>query len=270
MANVSSLKNELMEPKQRPSSPASVMRNTLNSKSVQELLNETIHANRDAFVASLIDLYSSDSNLAKCNPGLVVREALKAVSLNLPINKQMGFAYIIPYNNVPTFQLGYKGYIQLCMRSGIYKTIHTDAVYEGELAGVDKLTGEIDLSGEKTGDNIIGYFAYMETVNGFKKCLYWDKDKVIRHAGRFSRSFQKGSDIWKDFFDEMAQKTVLRNLLSKYGLMSVELQKAFDAETARTGDELLDNPEEDVEGIEADYTVDEETGEIVEAEAETV
>ena len=81
MANVSSLKNELMEPKQRPSSPASVMRNTLNSKSVQELLNETIHANRDAFVASLIDLYSSDSNLAKCNPGLVVREALKAVSL---------------------------------------------------------------------------------------------------------------------------------------------------------------------------------------------
>ena len=84
------------------------------------------------------------------------REALKAVSLNLPINKQMGFAYIIPYNNVPTFQIGYKGYIQLCMRSGIYRTIHTDAVYEGELAGVDKLTGEIDLSGERTGENIIG------------------------------------------------------------------------------------------------------------------
>lgn len=270
MANIASLKQELTEPKPRPSSPASVMRKTLNSKSMQELLNETIHANRDAFVASLIDLYGSDSNLAKCNPGLVVREALKAVSLNLPINKQMGFAYIIPYGNVPTFQIGYKGYIQLCMRSGIYKTIHTDVVYEGELVKIDKLTGEVDLSGEKISDTIIGYFAYIETVNGFRKCLYWDRDKVLKHAGRFSKSFQSKSAIWSDFFDEMAQKTVLRNLLSKYGLMSVELQQAFDAETAQAADELLDQSEEEPDGIEADYTVDEETGEILDTEAELV
>lgn len=215
-----------------PKSPANIMRSILDSASTKKLLQDSLKENAGAFSASIIDLYNSDKYLQTCDPKQVFAECLKAVSLKLPISKQLGFAYVVPYKNVPQFQIGYKGMIQLCMRTGSYKYINADVVYEGEFVGADKLTGAVDLTGEKISDNIVGYFAYIETVNGFKKALYWDKEKVITHARKFSKSYNSTNSVWKTNFDAMAIKTVLRNLLSKYGVMSVEMVNALQAEEA--------------------------------------
>ncbi len=239
--------------------PANLMRETLSLASTQQLMAEVLHDNRESFVASLIDLYSSDTFLQKCNPGAVLRESLKAVSLKLPINKALGFAWIIPYNDsksgqtLPQMQIGYRGYIQLAMRTGAYRTMNMDNVYEGEVKVVNRLTGEIDLSGERVSDKVVGYFAYIETVNGFSKTLYWATEKVIAHAKKFSKSYNSGAAIWKQNFDEMAQKTVMRNLISKWGVMSVDLQRAIDLDNADLADRA----------ITGEGSVDSETGEIV-------
>ncbi len=218
------------KPAANAKSPSNIMRGILDNAATKKLLQDSLKENAGAFSASVLDLFNSDSYLQKCDPRQVFGECLKAVSLKLPISKQLGFAYVVPYGNVPQFQLGYKGMIQLCMRTGAYKYINADVVYEGEYRGSDKLTGEIDLSGEKISDEIIGYFAYIETTNGFKKALYWSKEKVEEHAIRFSKSYNSKNSVWKSNFDAMAIKTVLRNLISKYGIMSVEMVSALQAE----------------------------------------
>ncbi len=211
-------------------SPSNIMKGILDNAATKKLLQDSLKENAGAFSASILDLYSSDTYLQRCDPRQVFVECMKAVSLKLPISKQLGFAYVVPYGNVPQFQLGYKGMIQLCMRTGAYKYINADVVYEGEYQGTDKLTGQIDLGGEKISDEIIGYFAYIETTNGFKKALYWSKKKVEKHAVKFSKSFNSKNSVWKSNFDAMAIKTVLRNLISKYGIMSVEMVNALQAE----------------------------------------
>lgn len=208
-------------------SPANMMNAVLNAESTKKLLEGTLKENAGAFAASVLDLYSTDRQLQECDAGAVFRECLKAVSLRLPINKQLGFAYIIPYGNVPTFIIGYKGIVQLAQRTGAYRYINTGEVYEGELKSVDKLSGAVDLSGERTGDNVIGYFAYIQTLSGFEKTLYWSREKVTAHAMRYSKSYAKGNPIWKNNFNEMAQKTVLRNLLAKWAPLSVDMASAM-------------------------------------------
>ena len=146
------------------------------------------------------------------------------------------------------------------MRTGAYKTMNMDNVYEGELRVVNRLTGEIDLGGDRISDKVIGYFAYIETVNGFSKTLYWSVDKVISHAKKFSKSYNSGAAIWKQNFDEMAQKTVMRNLISKWGVMSVDLQRAIDLDNADLADKA----------ITGEGTVDGDTGEIITEETVTI
>lgn len=215
-------------PKQ--ASPATMMQRSLNAPKMRELLEGALKKNADTFIAGVIDLYASDTYLQQCNPNQVAAECLKAATLNLPINKQLGFAYVVPYKGVPQFQLGYKGYIQLAQRTGAYKYLNADLVYEGEIAGQDKLSGMIDLSGERTGDKVIGYFSYIETVNGFKKALYMSKEEVAAWAKRYSKSYGNSSSAWATNFDEMALKTCLRRLISKWGIMSVEMVSAIESE----------------------------------------
>jgi recombination protein RecT len=216
------------------------LKNILAADSVQAQFKNAMKENSSAFVASIIDLYNGDNYLQQCDPKAVVMEALKAATLKLPINKSLGFAWIIPYNNSiktdkgwqkvlqPQFQMGYKGYIQMAMRTGQYKFINTDIVYEGELNRVNKLTGEIDFSGERTSDKVVGYFAYIELLNGFSKTIYSTKDKIEAHAKEYSQSYGHKSSPWTKDFDGMAMKTVLKNILSKYGYLSVEMMTAFD------------------------------------------
>jgi recombination protein RecT len=208
------------------------LKSMLNAPSVQEQFKNALADNSGPFVASLIDLYSGDNYLQNCEPKAVIMECLKAAVLKLPINKSLGFAYIVPYksNNVlvPQFQIGYKGLIQLAMRTGQYRIINADMVYEGEFRTRNKLTGEFDLSGTKTSDVIVGYFAYIELLNGFSKTLYMTKEKVTAHAKKYSKSYAQPSGPWTKEFDAMAIKTVLRNLLSHYGFLSVDMVSAFD------------------------------------------
>lgn len=243
-----------------------LLKNMLNAESVQAQFKNALGKNSGTFVASVIDLYNGDKSLQQCEPKAVVMEALKAAVLHLPINKALGYAFIIPFNNSrkvkytdeqgyererwekvmePTFQIGYKGLIQLAMRTGQYRTLNADAVYEGELRKVNKLTGEIAFDGERTSDKVIGYFCYFELLNGFAKTLYMTVEQMAKHAKRYSKGLKKETTVealinlaalpvsdtntvgWMGNFHGMAIKTVIRNLLSKYGYLSVEMQNAI-------------------------------------------
>jgi len=242
--------------------PIDKLKNILAAQSMKEQFEAVLKENAGAFVASIIDLYNTDKTLQMCDPKNVVMEALKAASLKLPINKQLGFAWIVPYRDgrtgqyIPTFQLGYKGYIQLCMRTGAYKYINADVVYEGELVRHDKLTGEIEIDPSKRiSDKKIGYFAFIETLNGFRKTLYMSIDEITKHAQQYSKSYSSKNSVWATDFDAMALKTCLRLLLSKYGVMSVEMQRAYiedSADTVALADERIADDSFDGEVIEAE------------------
>lgn len=206
--------------------PVDRLKMAMNTPTVREQFANALGEGSNLFVASLIDLYSSDKYLQECEPGKVIMEALKAATLKLPINKNLGFAYVIAYKGVPGFQLGYKGLIQLAMRTGQYRYINADKVHTGELKKHDKMTGELEL-GEATGPEVIGYFAFIETISGFRKALYWTREQVEAHGKRFSQSWNAKTTPWKTDFDAMAIKTVLKALLGKYGIMSVEMAQAF-------------------------------------------
>ena len=234
--------------------PVDVLKSVLNAPSVQGQFQNALGSNSNSFVASIIDLYNTDKSLQTCNPSQVVMEALKAAVLKLPINRALGYAYILPFKNkgvlTPTFIIGYKGLIQLAMRTGQYRYINADVVYEGEIAGTDKLTGSIDFTGQKKSDKVIGYFAHIELLNGFRKTLYSTVEEIARHAKKYAPTLKFSKDItveslaklagkeptgigWTGDFDSMAIKTVLRELLSKYGYLSIEMQSAIiqDVET---------------------------------------
>lgn len=257
--------------------PSQIMNQLLNNAGTKKLLEGSLKENAGAFSASLIELYKSDGYLQQCNPNEVLGEALKAVSLKLPINKNLGFAWVVPRKNnkkggiyEPQFQIGYKGYIQLAQRTGAYKYINADVVYEGELKGQNKLTGEIDLSGEAVSDNVIGYFAYIETVNGFKKSLYWSDKKLRDFATKKSDAYRGGGySPWKTDFEEMAKKTVLKQLLSRYGVMSIEMMTAFDQEAvAEMADQKIAGTDRDAETsasydvVEAEFTEVPDNGQV--------
>jgi recombination protein RecT len=246
--------------------PVDALKNILEAPSVRKQFENALGDARNLFIASLIDLFSGDKYLQECNPNAVVMEALKAATLKLPINKSLGFAYIVAYKKVPAFQLGYRGMIQLAMRSGVYKYLNADVVFEGEYQGSDKLTGAVDLTGKATGGPVIGYFAYLETLNGFKKTIYWSVDKVVEHAKKFSQSYGRNGSAWQTNFDEMAKKTVLRALLSKYGLFTIEMADGFHAEEDEPADtEYRQTANSDVIDVDPEPTpanVNPETGEV--------
>lgn len=219
-----------------------VLKRTLEAPSVQDQFKNALQENTGTFTASLIDLFGSDNYLQNCDPKDVVMEALKAAVLKLPIIKSLGFAYIVPFktNNVmkPQFQLGYKGLIQLAMRTGQYRIINADMVYEDEYKTKNKLTGEYDLNGEATSDKIIGYFAHFEMLNGFSKTLYMTKEKVVAHGEKYSKSYSQPYGPWKKEFDGMAIKTVIRGLLGHWGFLSVEMLNAMNEEDTDVSEKI--------------------------------
>lgn len=232
----------------REATPVDRLKRIIGSDSVKEQFKNALAENSGLFVASLIDVYANDSYLQRCEPKDVVMEALKAATLKLPLNKNLGFAYIVPFKNKATMQIGYKGYLQLAQRTGQYRFINADCVYEGEEITVDRLTGEVYFSGEQTSETAIGYFAHIETTTGFRKTIFWTRARVEAHAQRYSQSYQSGKNSpWKTHFDEMAIKTVLRSLLSKYGVMSVEMASAIHQDYADTNS--FDNAQNEVDDM---------------------
>ena len=175
------------------------------------------------FLASMLDLYEGDSYLQGCDPHKVAMECIKAASLNLPLIKSLGYAYVVPFKGQPTFIIGYKGLIQLALRSGQYRRLNADCIYEGEEIVTDRLSGQIAIAGTPASQKATGYFAYFQLVNGFEKTLYMTVQAIREFAQKRSPAYKNGP--WQTDFDAMAKKTVLRQLL-KYGPMSTEMQEA--------------------------------------------
>lgn len=247
----------------------------------QQQLKNVLKENAGTFAASLMELVTGDDKLLACEPKLLMAEAMKAASLKLPLNKQLGYAYIVPYGKTPTMIIGYKGLYQLAIRSGLYKNINADVVYEGEYQGYDKITGELHLNGEKVSDKPVGYFAYFELTNGFKKMMYMSIDDMATYCKKYSATMKSckmsneelaelaekqakqgpGNSVgWYGNFNDMATKTVLRRLLSKYGYLSIEMQTAMSVDEVETAEEHRDT--EFAESKEV-ITVDAQTGEVV-------
>lgn len=214
--------------------PMQRLKKVLSAESVQQQFQNALQENAGAFVASVIDLFGSDKSLQQCDPNDVVMEALKAATLKLPINKQLGFAWIVPRKVEgkirPQFQIGYKGYVQLAMRTGQYRHINAGIVCEGCQVKRDMLRGTIEIIGEAKSDKPIGYFAYMELLNGFAKAHYMTKAEVLDHAKKKCPSYKNQNSAWHTDFDAMAMKTTIRLLLGKYGYLTTEMASALTAD----------------------------------------
>lgn len=193
---------------------------------------------KEAFVTSLVSVVANDTNLQKCNPMSVVYAALKSVPVGLPIEQNLGYAAVIPYGENASFQIMRNGWCELLMRTGQVKFIANEVVHEGELVRKNKFTGEyvFDEKGKKS-DTIIGYMAYVKLTNGFEKTVYWTVEEVKAHALRFSQTYKKGYGVWKDNFDAMALKTVLKHLIVKYCPKTAELQAAIKDDQTVTNSE---------------------------------
>ena len=201
---------------------AKTLKGMLEMPAYKNKFNEMLGKKAAGFMSSIIAVANNNKLLAKAEPSTVIGAAAQAAMLDLPINQSLGFAYIVPYKGAAQFQLGYKGYIQLAQRSGQYVDIGAKTVFEGELEYENRLLDKFKF-GERTGDKVIGYLAYFRLTNGFEKMLFMELDEMIAHAKKYSKSYSGGTEKWGlAEFDVMAEKTVLKRLLSKYGPLSIE------------------------------------------------
>lgn len=235
--------------------------------SVQARFQRMLGKKSAGFISSVLTVVSQNKLLQNVDMRTVLSAASIAASLDLPILPSLGRAWIVPYKGAAQFQIGYLGYVELAQRSGLYKSINVNTVYEGEVVKWNKFTEELTY-GEQEGDTAIGYCASFELLNGFRKVVYWTKDAVIKHAQRFSKSYHSSSSPWQSDFDAMAMKTVLAYTLRHWGPMSIEMQKAM-AEDVDAHEKPLDlSVDNNVDTIEQEdasdaRVVDVETGEIV-------
>jgi recombination protein RecT len=202
------------------------VKSLIQSDSIKGRLNEILGKNAPSFISSVITIVSQNKNLAECEPNSVVMAAMMAATLDLPINSNLGFAYIVPYSKQAQFQMGWKGFVQLAIRTGQYKTINVTPVYANQLEGRNNLSGEIILNDQEPEGEAVGYLAYYKTIAGFEKMLYMNVRQIREHAQKYSKSFHNASGQWKQNFEAMAMKTVLKLLLSKYGMLSIEMRTA--------------------------------------------
>lgn len=214
--------------KKASSAPVDVLRSTLNSPAVKSKFEEMLGKKAPAFISSVISAVSANKMLGECQPESVVASAAIAASMDLPINQSLGFAYIVPYGKSAQFQMGYKGYIQLALRSGQYKTINAAPVYEGQIRDVNPITGEISFNSNYEKKKVAGYCLYFKLLNGYEKYFYMSVEDITEHGKKYSQTFKKGFGLWVDNFEAMALKTVIKMGLLKYGVMSLQMQKAID------------------------------------------
>ena len=228
------------------STQKTTVKSLLESESVKTRIEEILGKNAATFATSVIQIQQSNKLLVNADPQSIIGAALTSATLNLPLNNSLGYAYLIPFNERQSngtylskaqFQIGYKGFHQLAMRSGQFKTIHATDVKEGEIESRDRLTGEMtfnfiedDNVREKT--KTIGYISYFRLLNGFEAYHYMSSKEMESHAKKFSQTYKKGFGLWKDDLYSMALKTVLKLLLSKKAPLSIDMQKAVETDQA--------------------------------------
>lgn len=237
----------------------------IQSDTYKNLINQTLGDKDRAtrFIASISSAVATNQVLQECDAGTILSGALLGESLNLSPSPQLGQYYLVPFNDskrgckVAQFQLGYKGYIQLAIRSGQYKKLNVLAIKKGELIKYDPLNEEIEVNliedeEERENAETIGYYAMFEYTNGFRKSLYWSKSKMEKHALKYSSGYKakKGYTYWEKDFDGMAYKTMLRQLISKWGIMSIDMQQAVEKDMATINTdgtyEYVDNEEDTI------------------------
>lgn len=234
------------------------LKSLLSKDSVKNRFNEILGKKASGFISSVISVAGNNSLLSKAQPQSILNSAVIAATLDLPINPNLGYAAIVPYNDrtngcVAQFQLMYKGLIELCQRSGQFASIIDEVVYEGQLVRKNKFTGEYIFDEDaKKSDKVIGYMAYFRLTNGFEKTSYMTIEEVQAHAKKYSQSFKSGYGVWKDSFDVMARKTVLKLLLSKYAPKSIDIQRALNFDQAVVKTDLVENNIEEAETIYVD------------------
>lgn len=246
MATNEELKNQLAAKETQIVDPTKLgFKALMNTPSMKKKFYDILHEKSDSFMGSLMTLVGGDNYLSQAEPMTIIASALKAATMDLPIDKNLGYAYIVPFNrkekigkdwithNEAQFILGYKGYIQLAQRSGQYKALNALAIYNGQLINWNPLTEEFTFDYKaKVSDEVIGYVGFFELLNGFKKTVYWTKQEIESHRIKNAKGYDKEklSGAWVDNYDSMAIKTVLRNILSKWGLLSVEMQSAITSD----------------------------------------
>lgn len=219
------------------------LKDLLKAPAIQNQLSNLLNDRSSQFASSLITLASNDPQLNDAEPMSIISGAMQAAQLSLPLEKQFGFVYLIPFNtkNQQTnqwekkaqFVLGYKGYIQLAQRSGQYSRINVGNVYEGQLKSWNPFREELEFDPRgKESDEVVGYFGYFQLLNGFEKTVFWTKEQIEDHRiqNNKGKNKQQLSGVWKTNYDAMAQKTVLRSMLSRWGILSTEMQQAILAD----------------------------------------
>lgn len=242
---------------QQPSQQLTI-RNLFGRDEVRNKFQELLGKRAPAFITSVLQSVASNALLAKADPHSVYHGAAVAATLDLPLNNNLGFAYLVPYNQryrddagnwqtkqVAQFQMGYKGFIQLAQRTGLYQTLSASPIYEGQLIEENPLTGFVFNFKAKTSDKIIGYASYFRLLNGFEKTLYATVEDVKKHGKRFSQTYQKDKGLWVDDFDSMALKTMIKMNLSKWAPLSINIQTALKVDQAVI---------KDVDTLEVDYS----------------
>ena len=231
------------------------------------------------FISSVVSAVQTNPQLAECSNTSILSAALLGHSLNLPQSPQLGYFYMVPFKGKngteATFQISYRGLIQLAMRSGQYKNLNVTDIREGELVSYNPIEDSYEFKAEtdfnkRNALKVVGYYAFFEMINGFRKGIYWSVEQLDSHAKKYSASYRKGwdSSLWKSDFDAMARKTMLRQLISKWGIMSVDMERAYTGDQAVIREdgtpEYIDNmPDEPEKAVDVFATVEavEVTGE---------
>lgn len=275
----------------KQASPVVAFKNYLNSGSVQALLANRLSSEKikTDFMNSVIEVVTGSPELQACTPQSILAESLKAASIHLPLNKALGRCYVVPFKNkgVPTatMVIGYKGYIQLAKNSGHYRNINADVVFEGQITYRNHLTGEIRIDHEPTSDKVVGFFAYIEELNGFNKTLYMSIDQMAHYAKTYVTYLKFNNKVTEDTLKQkmqyhathgpeqgigwmsdsvtMAKKTCLRQLLTKWGDLSIEQQEAIANDVS--WDSTISRDEEDAAADEVFAPAEE----VTEAQQET-
>ncbi|KRL84634.1 recombinase RecT [Ligilactobacillus apodemi] len=198
---------------------------------VKGMIANVLHERAPQFATSIVSIVNSNRSLANVDQMSVIQSAMVAATLDLPIDQNLGYVWLVPYKGKAQAQIGYKGYIQLAQRSGQYRAMNAVAVHEGELISWNPLTEEVVFDPmKKVSDTVIGYIGYFKLLNGFEKTVYWTKEQIEVHRQRFSKA--GGNSPWKSDFDAMAKKTVLKDLLTKWGPMSTQMAVAASKDEA--------------------------------------
>lgn len=223
----------------------SEVKRLMKTKDVKSRFNMALGEKAPQFMISIINAVASNNRLKYCNPNSIMAAAMVAASIDLPVDSNLGFSALVPYNNICQFQMMYKGYIQLAIRTGAYERMNCAEVYGDELEMYNPITGECifteDFSSckdRKSNDlnKVVGYYAWFRLKSGFVKELYMSKAEITEHAKKYSSAYRKDlyektrTSQWSINFDTMAKKTVLKLLLSRWGVLSVNMQRAIEAD----------------------------------------